>query len=469
MQAITKIKIHALLHDFRFWLIIFFIIRLTGITNPPLEMGHSWRQALTDMIARNFLETDANILYPRIDMAGNATGIIGAEFPLLNYIIYIISLVFGYQHWYGRLVNLLVSTIGIWYFYLLVRKLFSREIAFNAGIILCVSIWFGFSRKIMPDTFSIALTIAGLYYAYTYLENARLPHLLLSFVLLTAGVLCKIPALSYFSLFLLPWLIKRIPLKRKVMVSIIALFSFGLSALWYFYWVPYLLSTYHYQLYFPKGIAEGINEIIPLLPLAAEKFYFSSLLSYLAFACFLAGMYFMVKEKQKYFMCAFVIFLGVFVIFIIKTGAVFPMHSYYIIPFTPLMALIAGFGLSRAPKQWQYMLLFLISIEGMANQQHDFFIKPSEKYKLNLESIANKISDPKDLIMINGNNNPQLMYFAHRKGWNCYDADLADTSYLRKAAIQGCRVLIVNKHTSRTIPPLQNIYTDEDFEVYRMP
>jgi hypothetical protein len=94
MQAITKIKIHALLHDFRFWLILFFIIRLTGITNPPLEMGHSWRQALTDMIARNFLETDANILYPRIDMAGNETGIIGAEFPMLNYII---SLAFRYK------------------------------------------------------------------------------------------------------------------------------------------------------------------------------------------------------------------------------------------------------------------------------------------------------------------------------------------------------------------------------------
>jgi hypothetical protein len=67
--------------DIRFWLLFFFVIRLFGITNAPLEMGHNWRQSLTNMVARNFLEGRVNLFYPVIDIAGDKTGIIGIEFP----------------------------------------------------------------------------------------------------------------------------------------------------------------------------------------------------------------------------------------------------------------------------------------------------------------------------------------------------------------------------------------------------
>lgn len=84
---LNKNQLKVIVTDFRFWILLFFLIRLIGITNPPLEIGHNWRQSLTNMIARNFLEVDANILYPRIDMAGENTGIIGSEFPFFNYLI----------------------------------------------------------------------------------------------------------------------------------------------------------------------------------------------------------------------------------------------------------------------------------------------------------------------------------------------------------------------------------------------
>ena len=99
--------------DIRFWIILFFFIRLIGITNPPLEIGHNWRQTTVTMVSRNFLETDNNIFYPRIDIAGNKTGITGMEFPLFNYLTYLVSEIFGYQHWYGRLINLIISSLGL--------------------------------------------------------------------------------------------------------------------------------------------------------------------------------------------------------------------------------------------------------------------------------------------------------------------------------------------------------------------
>ena len=78
-----------------FWLIVFFLIRLVGITNPPIERGHNWRQSTGLMVARNYVDVDNNILYPRVDDNKGETGIIGMEFPLLNYFIYILSELLG--------------------------------------------------------------------------------------------------------------------------------------------------------------------------------------------------------------------------------------------------------------------------------------------------------------------------------------------------------------------------------------
>ena len=39
------------------WIAIFFLIRCIGITNPPLDVAHNWRQTTVTMVARNYLET----------------------------------------------------------------------------------------------------------------------------------------------------------------------------------------------------------------------------------------------------------------------------------------------------------------------------------------------------------------------------------------------------------------------------
>jgi 4-amino-4-deoxy-L-arabinose transferase-like glycosyltransferase len=186
----------VIIKDIRFWIIAFFLIRLIGITNPPLEVSHNWRQTTVAMAARNFAEADNNILYPRIDIAGEKSGITGMEFPLLNYLIYLMSVVFGYDHWYGRLINLIVSSFGLWYFFRLVKDHFSEQVAFNSTIVLAVSVWFQFSRKIMPDTFAVSIVIAALYYASCYFrgnENHRkqLYSLILFSVMLDDGSAVK--------------------------------------------------------------------------------------------------------------------------------------------------------------------------------------------------------------------------------------------------------------------------------------
>jgi hypothetical protein len=156
-----------------FWIVLFFIIRLIGITNAPLEIAHNWRQVTGLMVARNFLEVDSAIFYPRIDDTQGGTGIIGMEFPLLNYLHFLLAVIFDYQHWYGRLINLLVSSFGVLYFYKTLKILFTERIAFYAAYLLLISSWFAFSRKMMPDTFCISLMLISLFYGFFLFLHSR--------------------------------------------------------------------------------------------------------------------------------------------------------------------------------------------------------------------------------------------------------------------------------------------------------
>lgn len=463
-------KQHVILNrwqDIRVWIALFFLIRLVGITNAPLETGHNWRQSLTAMIARNFFEHRANILYPEIDYAGSGSGIIGSEFPFFNYLIYLVSLVFDYSHWYGRLINLVVSSIGIYFFYKLVSKLTNSKIAFNASIVLLSSIWFAFSRKIMPDTFSISLVIIGLYYGYTYLSSGGWFKLFLFFILTTLGVLCKIPALSLMAVIGILVFVKEISFGRKLALWITAGLGFGIVCLWYFYWVPYLVETYHNQLYFPRGLLEGLKEIIPLADGFFRNFYFNAFHSYAAFAAFLAGTYLLITGRNTYLKTGVLIVTIFFLLFILKTGIVFPLHNYYIIPFVPVMALVAGIALNKLHGKYLIIILLIIVGEGIVNQQHDFFVFRNA-YKKSLEVITNKTIGPNELIVINGGQSPQEIYFAHRKGWSVTNEQITPTS-LTQYKNAGAAYLIIN---IRTFPNfgnyLPNVHIGRDYTVFSL-
>ncbi|MEP6794578.1 MAG: glycosyltransferase family 39 protein [Saprospiraceae bacterium] len=465
---VRKEQLKTILSDIRFWIAFFFLLRMVGITNAPLEIGHNWRQALTSMIARNYYEGSANIFYPRIDMAGDQSGIIASEFPLFNYLIYLTSVAFDYTHWYGRLINLIVSSVGIYFFYLLVEKISDRKIAFNASIVLLVSIWFAFSRKTMPDTFSVSLVIIGLYYGYRYLAEGANVRLILYFLFVTGGVLCKIPALSLLAAIPVIFFIKEIPVRRKVWMLILSVISFMIVCLWYFYWVPYLIRTYHYPLYFPKGFVEGIHEIRPLIALFFKQFYFMAFESFIAFVFFLAGLFIIIRNKNHYLNIGLLLITFTFLIFTIKTGAVFPTHNYYIIPFVPVMAFIAGWGIAKLPSKYQFIPLILIVAEGIGNQQHDFFIKESERYKLSLENLTNEVVGKDELIVINGGPSPQEIYLAHRKGWTIENVSITEGE-LNGFKNSGASYLIIDKKSyPQPIPYFPLVRGDSGFDIYRL-
>ena len=441
---------------------------MIGITNPPVEIAHNWRQTTGLMVSRNFLEVDANILHPRVDDNEGNAGIIGMEFPTLNYIHFIVAKIFGYTHWYGRLINLVISSLGLFFFYRILKKYFGHRHALFSTLCLIGSIWFAFSRKMMPDTFCISLMFIGVYYGTEYLENKRKYNIFLYLTFVTLAVLSKIPAVIYFAVFI-PLLLNQKNRIRTLIFCLVSIIPLALTYVWYFIWNPYLSGKYGSWYNSGKDILVGFDEIISNMDLVLKRFYFSSFNSYVLFGIFILGLALIIKKRHSTLIYPFILVSAVFILYILKSGFFFYHHSYYIIPFVPIMALIAGYTISLIKKRWICITLLSIGIiESIANQQDDFFVKSSEKYKLELESIADSISLKQDLIAINGNGNPQQIYLSHRKGWTCNDNQLSDSSYINKIRKKGCKFIFVNKHAYSGLLDKEIIFNNDNFSVYKL-
>ncbi len=444
-------------------------MRLVGITNPPLESAHNWRQTSGLMVARGFLEVDNNIFYPRKEDHKGTTGIIGFEFPVLNYTHYLISKAFGHTHWYSRLIVLLVSTLGLWFFYLMLKRLFNEPIAFTTTLITAVSIWFMYSRKTMPDVYSVSLVTMGVYAGLNFLDSKKWWQLALFFVLSTLGVLAKIPAVLFLGWMIIPVFSHGLFKKESLLLVLFGGIGLAAAYWWYFVWNEHL--AYTYGIFYNRGFSfeEGWSALSSSPLRIFELLSHSTLQSYVFFACSLAGLVFSISKRNwKIILATLPIAIG-FGIFALKAGEIFLHHSYYMVPFAPVMALFAGYFLSQLKyRKAVPVILALGIIEGIANQQHDFFIKDSEKYKLTLEPIMDEVVHQDSLVGIASmNENHLLMYLAHRKGWMIMNHEVLETEVLLDHKQRGCDYLILDKHIQQHKPLMEQVYEDENFAIFK--
>lgn len=459
--------------DIRFWLVLTFLVRLIGITNPPLE-AHAWRQTVTNMAAKNFTFHNPNILYPTVDImfyeTTNTAGVSPMEFPLYNYAISLVAKVFGWADWYGRLINLILSTLGLWFFHRLITEHFSKKLADYSTYLLLFSIWFTFSRKIMPDTFSMSLAIMGLYYGlkYIYEHTKEEKHLLFFFVFSSLGILSKIPVIFLFAVFFFPLFDFTVMLSKKIVLVLTGVVGLIPVVWWYFIWCPELTVRFNNRMFFVgKGIVEGFQEIMAHFPLFLEHFT-KFAFSYSGFILLLIGLFYVIKEQEKKIISVSAVLFAVFFIFVCKSGYNFVHHNYYILPFVPVLCLIAGFGLTQIEKPWVLTLLFVVYTgDSISRKQHDFRHPKRDIYRLKTAAIVDKHVPKNALITINGGPNPIDIYFAGRKGWsiNSYELDVSKIENLKQ---RGSSHLIINKHNQDMNFDYIKLYDDEDMRIYQL-
>jgi hypothetical protein len=431
--------------DVRLWVLLLALLRLIGITDPPLETSHHWRQTTVTMVARNFHEGGIDILHPRVDMAGERTGITGMEVPLLAAGIAALSDLFGYTHWYGRLIALVLCSAGLLAFHRLVRTYLDAGTALHATVILGVSLWFSYGRKIMPDVPSMAFILIGLACAADALHGRRTGlNGLLAAVALALGTAMKLP--SGYLLVLVPVMAFHATTRyreRMVLLGLVALFQLPVLY-WYFVRVPHLEVLGGYTHFFMgTGLAHGLRELLAMPLRVLDNFYFDAL-RFSGAALALAGLVMAVVRRQRPLLVVTALTSAAFGMIMLKAGQQFWKHAYYVVPFVPVMALLAGRALAQVRSvPWRVALLTVVVAEGLASQWQDFRISPTQAPLLELEATLDTLGQRDELIVVNSGAIPTPIYFAHRKGWTAYGTDLARPFYCDSLAALGAQWLVI--------------------------
>jgi len=462
--------IKLLFGDVRFWILLFFVVRLFNI-NAPIFDSHNWRQADGYAIARNFFEIDANIFYPRIDHAGNLTGIMGSEFPIMNYLVFGLYKIFGVDWWQARLLNLMVSSLGCLFFYKIIFQFIKKQVAFPSTLILLASLWFSHSRKFMPDVFSTSLVIIAIYFGLNFLYSKKNWHISLYFILITFGLLSKLPSFIMTGLLVPVIFESSVHIKRKLLFVFVSIVAIIPAVWWYFYWAPKITSDYGFFYFFMgSSLSESVEFLRSEWQNVFSRFYVDAM-GYVGFAFYVLGVVYSLIKKEKKLL---IILISAFIfqlIFMLKAGGSFAHHTYYIIPFVPIMAIFVGFFISRIQNGWiRLLLIIIIAVESVLNLQHDFKSKPSASYLLQLESVADSYTSKEDLIIINNTLNPKSLYFAHRKGWGVKSKVISDSDFLEDVVEKGCQLFIWDRHSAElpvNIPYFKLVKKTTDFGIYK--
>lgn len=457
-----------------YWIIgILFVLRLYGITNPPLEVNHHWRQVTGLMVARNFLEEDNNILYPRVDEVGIggmvSTGVIGMEFPFMNYLMYLLSLIAGYEHWYGRLINLIVTSFGLFYFFKIIRAYWDEKVALWASAILGFSVWFAFGRKAMPDTASVSFAFIALWYAYKHLKEGKWGSLVAYTAFSTLAILVKIPSAIFLALVPLMLWENRFAYSNKLRIFAASAAPLIMAYWWYYIWNPMIAAESGMWYNSGGGISEGASLFFQEISLVSSYFYFSTLMSYTLLVLLIVGIVSVFKNKDTTAKAVLVVTLVLFIIYAFISGRHFVYQHYYMIFLAPVWAVLVALSLKSKLFPKILMALMLVGmIEAYFNQIHDFRIHDYNWKKAELEGIFDTFSAREDLIVVNGEGNPQELYMSHRKGWTCKNEEIADKRYMSEVISAGAKYLLINKRKGEMSLPYPVVYQDDIYLVCRL-
>lgn len=150
-----------------------FIVRLYRFDNPIADW-HSWRQADTSAVSRNFVNNGFDVFHPRFDDLSNVPsgmdnpeGYRFVEFPLFNMKQASLFMLFGgfsLEQW-GRLVSIFSSVLTALFLYLLISRHSNKKIGLLSAFFysfIPYNIYYG--RTILPDTMMAMSILGGIYF-----------------------------------------------------------------------------------------------------------------------------------------------------------------------------------------------------------------------------------------------------------------------------------------------------------------
>jgi hypothetical protein len=408
-------------------------VRLYKIDNPIADW-HSFRQADTASVTRNFAEKGLNLLVPTYhDLSNiqsgkdNPNGYRMVEFPLYNALhlgVYRLAPQLGLDM-AGRLTSVILSLISIVLLYLIVNKLSGFFIAFLTSVFMAVlpfNIYY--SRVILPEPLMITALLSAFWFILCAAESKSIKkrfYLFISALFLSTAVLVK----PYAAFFVLPFLAFFLRSLAKKEINILDILLYGAISL-----VPFALWRLHIVNY-PEGVPVSAwllnNNNIRLSP-AWFRWLFGERIGILILGSWGTSLLALglISKPTKEGVTYWLWFIGILLYFIVVAGGNV-QHDYYqaiIIPFICVFLAKGTYLLMSLTRTVYSRLLTLLMttfvvVAMIALSWYDI----KGYYQVNNWAIveAGKEVDlitPKDAkVVAPYNGDTAFLYQTHRSGW----------------------------------------------------
>lgn len=197
----------------KFWLILIlflgFALRLYKIDNPVADW-HSWRQADTAAVTRNFVNKGIDVLHPKLDDLSsiasgkpNMEGYRFVEFPIYNAIsafwVKILPKIFTVEIG-ARFVSIFCSLASCVFLFLITKKYLGGKIGLTAAFFFSVlpyNIYYG--RVILPEPMMVMASLGMIWFFDQWMEESKWLHGCMAVLFAAVGLLLK-PIVAFLAL-----------------------------------------------------------------------------------------------------------------------------------------------------------------------------------------------------------------------------------------------------------------------------
>lgn len=410
-----------------------FGVRLYKIDNPIADW-HSWRQADTASVTKNYLNDGLDLLKPRyhdISMIQTGTfnpeGLRFVEFPIFNAAhLGVVKLIPNISfEMAGRLTSVLSAIVTTAVLYLIGKEVMGKTGGYLAAFFYAfIPYNIYFTRVILPEPFAVMLGVVSIYLFMRYLRRESLFFLYGSAIAFALGALSKPPVLFYglpiaylaYSKFGISGIFKR--------KSLLVAFDVAL--------IPFFLWRIHVEK-FPRGAVnfewafngDGIRYRPAFWKWMVGERLSKMILGTAGLVPFTLGL---LNTKTKIPLLIPSFFAGVFFYSIILATANV-RHDYYQTFWVPAIVLALAHGvlvlwraeglnkiLSRLFIVFAIGLMFLLGIVEVKS-----FYNINDPTILEAGARIDEIAGPDDLVIAPYNGDTAFLYQTSRWGWPVVD------------------------------------------------